>query len=141
MNPWIRLSWLLVPLFGCAMDTAATDLVPSGEYRLVAIGGVPLNPWPVPTDCFEVPAASVQQFTGQRWVTHDSARPGPKCPDETVRVDSGHFRMVGDTIELFAADARIGVDGLILKGLVHGDTLTYWVADLDPGDFVYVRSR
>jgi hypothetical protein len=136
-----RLGWVMIALAACGEAKIQTVAAPSGDYRLVAIDSVPLDAWPVPTDCFEVPAASIHQFSGSRWVSHDTARRGPKCPGENVRIDSGHFRVVADTLELFVDDRRIGVDGLILRGLIRGDTVTYWGADLDPGAHVYVRVR
>jgi hypothetical protein len=141
MTVWRRLGWLMFAFAACGEANVQAEGAPSGDYRLVAIDSVPLGAWPVPTDCFEVPAASVHRFAGSRWVSHDTARRGPKCPDENVRSDSGHFRVIADILELFVDDRAIGVDGLILRGLIRGDTLTYWGADLDAGDYVYVRAR
>jgi hypothetical protein len=137
-----RQVWLLlIPLAACSKDVTTTSGGPNGEYDLVAIDSVPLTKWRGPSECFDVPAMSVQRFGGNRWTSRDSARPGSQCPADVVRTHSGHFSLTGDTIDLFVDDTLIGVKGLIDRGLVRGDTITYWGADLDAGNFVYVRVR
>src|SRR5687768_12539562 len=96
------------------------------DYHLVAIDSVPPASWSRPSDCFEVPATATYRFSGTRWVSRDSARAGPVCPTDLVRVDSGYFRISADTIDLFVDDSKIGVNGLVLRGRTHGDTLTFW---------------
>jgi hypothetical protein len=124
------------------LDTTSRAI--DGEYVLAAIGPNPLSDALQPKECFQIPRWSLYRLTRSRWVAIDSGRTAPVCVPPAafvVRSDSGYFRMAGDTVLFYVADSTIGERGLVLAGLARNDTLLLWGADLDPGDFVYLRRR
>ena len=134
------LAILALVAVGCleAPETGAPD----GAYRLVAVASRPLASYNAPNECFQVPARSEYRFSGTNWRARDSARLSEACPLDSanvVQVDSGYFRMAGDTVHFWVRDTTIGLRGWVNAGILRGDILILPGGEFDPGDFVYAR--
>ncbi len=147
------LGGLLVFGFGCSSAPASQGVrsVQSdgvvGVYRLVAVGSRIPEYWSRQGGC-DVPVSSFYTFDQGRWVILDTVRAVGGCqpvrpPFDSVvtRTDSGYYRIVGDTLNLYVRDTLIGLKGWIDRGFVRGDTLVFPAGEFDPGDYVYVRQR
>lgn len=144
MQTHLTLLRLLVGSFllGCASQVH--ELTPHRSYQLVRVGQTDLSAWTEPVECYQVPGSSQYWFADSTWIGRDSARTGAGCPlsgVNSIRADTGYFRMSGDTVHLFVRDTTIGVRGWVNSAILRGDTLLFVGNEFDPGDFVYVRHR
>jgi len=88
-----------------------------------------------------------------RWWQRDTIKVAGSCAplrDEIARperIDSGTYKVRGDTLHFYSYDTRQGITkfgraGWVMFGVVRGDTLLFpggVFTPFDPGDMVYVR--
>jgi hypothetical protein len=120
---------------------------PAGTYRLVRIGNHTPDYYADSGYC-DVPRFSEYRLKAARWFSTDTVRLNDSCKAQTVpeyhltvRADSGHYRLAGDTVHFYVADTRIGLNGWVDRGFLHGDTLRFVAGEFDPGDYVYLRRK
>ncbi len=140
----------MIPVFGCQpaeRDPAARTngaLEAASAFELVTIGGRPiLSRAETPADCGDRPYYSRFVLNDDRWSSTDSTYAGCGATGASlgpiVRHDSGSFRIVADTLNLYTSDTTVGVRGLVLRGRLAADTLILWGTDYDGGDYLYTR--
>ncbi len=128
---------------GCLRTERPTTAALAGTFELVRIGADEVRGRESSERrCDERPFYSRYEFTDSTWVSIDSLlAPCAGSVARAVQVISlaGHFQTRGDTVDFYVADARIGERGLVLRGVLNGDTLLLWASDLDGGDYAYAR--
>jgi hypothetical protein len=122
-------------------------------YRLALINGVSPTDSALESAC-DVPLFDEYRIQGGQWWERVTFRGQGQCkplPDgpSLTRVDSGVYRVRGDTLHFYSHDKRVGItkDGLpgwVMFGVLRGDTLLFpggVFTPSDPGDMVYLRVR
>ena len=144
----LYISLVLIPPLVALQTPQSSRFVVSGTYDLVAVGGHSPKYHAQRGSC-DVPVFSRYQFTGGRWVQLDTIRAlARNCREGSlpeswlvVNRDSGYFRVVQDTVNLWVDNTMIGLQGWVNRAFVRGDTLVFLGGEFDPGDYVYVRKR
>jgi hypothetical protein len=135
---------LLAPLFVafqlplCSQQFARTRL--DRVFRLVSVADQPPQTLADTGNC-EVPRFSEYTLRLATWFLVDSLRLTQFCGDAlpAVRVDSGYYRVVQDSVHFYVWDTRIGLHGWVAVAVLHGDSLIFTAGEFDPGDYVYFR--
>ena len=140
LGPWLVLA-LCVTIYGASVQ----DRQLVGTYHLVAVGSRAPEYWSRQGGC-DVPVSSVYTFKGTRWAILDTIRSAGECrvdlSDSVVaRRDSGYYRVLHDTLNLWVDDTLIGLKGWVDRSVIRGDSLVFRAGEFDPGDYVYVRRR
>ena len=139
----LRLLFVVLPLLSVLACGSAADI--DGEWTLRTVAGKSPRDSAFAAFC-ELPSESTYRFQGRSWTSVHKYNSRSRCNEDAVahlaEVDSGAFRVAGDTIHLMDRDTTQGVRGWVGYFIRHSrDTLITWGSEFDPGASIYVRSK